>query len=129
MQTDLNGNSGVLTTEEGVATAICTALVDRDGPTAGFFGSHGRQPLVVQPLPRLYYGVGGSGRDFMQLPTIGNSSTTSFPGTLYRLTAFFVWLTRSEITLYPVVLVSDANPLRHHHSRPAMQPVRLIIRQ
>lgn len=44
VQTDLNGNSGVLTTEEGAATAIRMALVDQDGPTAGFFGSHGRQP-------------------------------------------------------------------------------------
>jgi len=44
VQTDLNGNTGVLTTEEGAATAIRMALVDQDGPTAGFFGSHGRQP-------------------------------------------------------------------------------------
>jgi len=44
VQTDLNGNTGVLTTEEGAATAIRMALVGQDGPTAGFFGSHGRQP-------------------------------------------------------------------------------------
>jgi len=44
VRTDLNGNSGVLTTEQGAATAIRMALVDQDGPTAGFFGSHGRQP-------------------------------------------------------------------------------------
>lgn len=44
VQTDLNGNTGVLTTEEGAATAIRMALIDQDGPTAGFFGSHGRQP-------------------------------------------------------------------------------------
>jgi len=44
VQTDLNGNSGVLTTEEGAATAIRMALIGQDGPTAGFFGSHGRQP-------------------------------------------------------------------------------------
>jgi len=44
VQTDLNGNTGVLTTEEGAATAIRMALLGQDGPTAGFFGSHGRQP-------------------------------------------------------------------------------------
>lgn len=44
VQTDLNGNTGVLTTEEGAATAIRMALIDQEGPTAGFFGSHGRQP-------------------------------------------------------------------------------------
>lgn len=44
VQTDLNGNTGVLTTEEGATTAIRMALIDQEGPTAGFFGSHGRQP-------------------------------------------------------------------------------------
>jgi NAD(P)-dependent dehydrogenase (short-subunit alcohol dehydrogenase family) len=44
VQTDLNGNSGVLTPEEGAATAIRMALLGADGPTGGFFGSHGRQP-------------------------------------------------------------------------------------
>ena len=44
VQTDLNGNSGVLTPEEGAATAIRMALIDDTGPTGGFFGSHGRQP-------------------------------------------------------------------------------------
>ena len=44
VRTDLNGNSGVLTPEEGAATAIKMALLGRDGPTGGFFGSHGRQP-------------------------------------------------------------------------------------
>jgi NAD(P)-dependent dehydrogenase (short-subunit alcohol dehydrogenase family) len=44
VRTDLNGNSGVLTPEQGAATAIKMALVGPDGPTAGFFGSHGRQP-------------------------------------------------------------------------------------
>jgi len=44
VRTDLNGNSGVLTPEEGAATAIKMALLGPDGPTGGFFGSHGRQP-------------------------------------------------------------------------------------
>jgi NAD(P)-dependent dehydrogenase (short-subunit alcohol dehydrogenase family) len=44
VRTDLNGNSGVLTPEQGAATAIKMALVGPDGPTGGFFGSHGRQP-------------------------------------------------------------------------------------
>jgi NAD(P)-dependent dehydrogenase (short-subunit alcohol dehydrogenase family) len=44
VRTDLNGNSGVLTPEEGAATAIKMALLGRDGPTGGFFGNHGRQP-------------------------------------------------------------------------------------
>jgi NAD(P)-dependent dehydrogenase (short-subunit alcohol dehydrogenase family) len=44
VQTDLNDNQGMLTPEEGAATAIRFALIDKDGPTGGFFGSHGRQP-------------------------------------------------------------------------------------
>lgn len=44
VRTDLNGNSGVLTPEEGAATALKMALLSSDGPTGGFFGSHGRQP-------------------------------------------------------------------------------------
>ncbi|WP_455826318.1 SDR family oxidoreductase [Pseudomonas graminis] len=44
VRTDLNGNSGVLTPEEGAATVIKMALLGSDGPTGGFFGSHGRQP-------------------------------------------------------------------------------------
>ena len=44
VRTDLNGNSGVLTPEQGAATPIKMALVGPDGPTGGFFGSHGRQP-------------------------------------------------------------------------------------
>ncbi len=44
VQTDLNGNSGILTPDEGAATAIRMALIGPDGPTGGFFGSHGRQP-------------------------------------------------------------------------------------
>ena len=44
VRTDLNGNSGVLTPEEGAATAIRMGLLGPEGPTGGFFGSHGRQP-------------------------------------------------------------------------------------
>lgn len=44
VRTDLNGNSGLLTPEEGAELAIRMALIDKDGPTGGFFGSHGRQP-------------------------------------------------------------------------------------
>lgn len=44
VRTDLNGNSGVLTPEEGAATVIKMALLGPNGPTGGFFGSHGRQP-------------------------------------------------------------------------------------
>jgi len=44
VRTDLNGNSGFLTPDEGAVTAINASLLDADGPTGGFFGSHGRQP-------------------------------------------------------------------------------------
>ena len=44
VRTDLNGNSGALTPEEGARTVIKMALLGPDGPTGGFFGSHGRQP-------------------------------------------------------------------------------------
>jgi NAD(P)-dependent dehydrogenase (short-subunit alcohol dehydrogenase family) len=44
VRTDLNCNSGFLTPEEGAETAIRMALLDKGGPTGGFFGSHGRQP-------------------------------------------------------------------------------------
>ena len=44
VRTDLNGNSGVLTPEEGAQIAIKMSLLGPDGPTGGFFGSHGRQP-------------------------------------------------------------------------------------
>ncbi|KQO57998.1 serralysin [Methylobacterium sp. Leaf86] len=44
VRTDLNGNSGFLTPEEGALTAIKMACIGEDGPTGGFFGSHGRQP-------------------------------------------------------------------------------------
>lgn len=44
VRTDLNGNSGFLTPEEGAEIAIRMALIDKGGPTGGFFGSHGRQP-------------------------------------------------------------------------------------
>ncbi|WP_313188838.1 SDR family oxidoreductase [Pantoea sp.] len=44
VRTDLNANTGILTPDEGAATAIKMALTGPDGPTGGFFGSHGRQP-------------------------------------------------------------------------------------
>lgn len=44
VQTDLNDNTGSLTPDEGAETAIRLALIGKDGPTGGFFGSHGRQP-------------------------------------------------------------------------------------
>jgi len=44
VRTDLNGNTGILTPDEGSATAIKMSLLGEDGPTGGFFGSHGRQP-------------------------------------------------------------------------------------
>lgn len=44
VRTDLNGNSGFVTPEEGAVIAIKMALIEQDGPTGGFFGSHGRQP-------------------------------------------------------------------------------------
>lgn len=44
VRTDLNDNTGVLTPEEGAATAVRMALLDSAGPTGGFFASHGRQP-------------------------------------------------------------------------------------
>ena len=44
VRTDLNANTGFLTPAEGAATAIKMALIGADGPTGGFFGSHGRQP-------------------------------------------------------------------------------------
>lgn len=44
VRTDLNANTGFLTPDEGAATAIKMALTGPDGPTGGFFGSHGRQP-------------------------------------------------------------------------------------
>ncbi|MDO6415220.1 SDR family oxidoreductase [Sphingomonas sp. BIUV-7] len=44
VRTDLNGNSGFLTPKEGAVTAIRMALVGEEGPTGGFFGSHGPQP-------------------------------------------------------------------------------------
>jgi len=44
VRTDLNKNTGFVTPEEGAATALKMALIGPDGPTGGFFGSHGRQP-------------------------------------------------------------------------------------
>lgn len=42
--TDLNGHRGLLTPEQGAASAVKMALVGADGPTAGFFGLDGRTP-------------------------------------------------------------------------------------
>jgi len=42
--TDLNGNSGVLTAEEGAMSILRIALAEADGPTGKFFGPEGRQP-------------------------------------------------------------------------------------
>lgn len=44
VQTDLNDNTGSLTPDQGAETAVRLALIGKDGPTGGFFGSHGRQP-------------------------------------------------------------------------------------
>jgi NAD(P)-dependent dehydrogenase (short-subunit alcohol dehydrogenase family) len=44
VRTDLNDNEGMLTPDEGAATVIKMATINDDGPTGGFFGSHGRQP-------------------------------------------------------------------------------------
>lgn len=44
VRTDLNKNTGFITPEEGALTAIKMAMIGNDGPTGGFFGSHGRQP-------------------------------------------------------------------------------------
>ncbi len=42
--TDLNGNNGAQTPDEGAASAIRLATIGPDGPTGGFFGHHGTQP-------------------------------------------------------------------------------------
>lgn len=44
VKTDLNNNTGFISPGEGALTAIKMALIGSDGPTGGFFGSHGRQP-------------------------------------------------------------------------------------
>ena len=44
VRTDINANTGALSPEEGAVTALKLALIDADGPTGGFFASHGRQP-------------------------------------------------------------------------------------
>jgi NAD(P)-dependent dehydrogenase (short-subunit alcohol dehydrogenase family) len=44
VRTDLNRNTGFISPEEGAQIAIKMALIGTDGPTGGFFGSHGRQP-------------------------------------------------------------------------------------
>lgn len=42
--TDLNGNNGALTPDEGAASAIRLATIGVNGPTGGFFGHNGSQP-------------------------------------------------------------------------------------
>jgi NAD(P)-dependent dehydrogenase (short-subunit alcohol dehydrogenase family) len=42
--TDLNGNSGHQTVEEGAAESVRLALLPADGPTGGFFDSAGPEP-------------------------------------------------------------------------------------
>jgi NAD(P)-dependent dehydrogenase (short-subunit alcohol dehydrogenase family) len=42
--TDLNGRTGVQTVEEGAEIIVRMALVERDGPTGGFFGRLGPLP-------------------------------------------------------------------------------------
>jgi NAD(P)-dependent dehydrogenase (short-subunit alcohol dehydrogenase family) len=42
--TDLNGNNGALTPDEGAVSAIRLATIKADGPTGGFFGHEGAQP-------------------------------------------------------------------------------------
>ena len=42
--TDLNGNSGYQTVEEGAAETIRLSLLPADGPTGGFFARAGREP-------------------------------------------------------------------------------------
>lgn len=44
VRTDINNNTGEATPDEGAATVLRMALIGNEGPTAGFFGSHGRQP-------------------------------------------------------------------------------------
>lgn len=44
VRTDLNNNTGFISPDEGALTAIKMAMIGSDGPTGGFFGSHGRQP-------------------------------------------------------------------------------------
>lgn len=44
VKTDLNGNTGDLTPEEGAMPAIRMALAEADGPTGKFFGPQGQQP-------------------------------------------------------------------------------------
>jgi len=42
--TDLNENQGMLTPEQGAASAIRLATIGADGPSGGFFGLEGPQP-------------------------------------------------------------------------------------
>jgi NAD(P)-dependent dehydrogenase (short-subunit alcohol dehydrogenase family) len=43
-RTDLNGNTGLQTVEEGAEMIVKMALVDPDGPTGGFFDRDGASP-------------------------------------------------------------------------------------
>lgn len=43
-KTDLNGNTGVQTVEEGAEIIVRMALLDGDGPTGGYFGAGGAFP-------------------------------------------------------------------------------------
>jgi NAD(P)-dependent dehydrogenase (short-subunit alcohol dehydrogenase family) len=43
-KTDLNGNTGVQTVEEGAEIIVRMAQVDPDGPTGGYFGAEGTLP-------------------------------------------------------------------------------------
>jgi NAD(P)-dependent dehydrogenase (short-subunit alcohol dehydrogenase family) len=42
--TDLNGHRGTQTVAEGATAIVELATIDSDGPTGGFFDSHGRAP-------------------------------------------------------------------------------------
>lgn len=43
-KTDLNGDTGVQTVEQGVEIIVRAAQVGPDGPTGGYFGSGGTLP-------------------------------------------------------------------------------------
>ncbi len=51
-KTDINGNTGVQTVEEGAEIIVCMAQVGPDGPTGGYFDVQGGPPLVVQDVAR-----------------------------------------------------------------------------
>jgi NAD(P)-dependent dehydrogenase (short-subunit alcohol dehydrogenase family) len=43
-KTDLNGNTGVQTVEQGAAVIVRMAQIDSDGPTGGYFDINGVLP-------------------------------------------------------------------------------------